>query len=123
MGYFPISDTGWHKLTKVSFYLLLFLNVEKRQNDACVDLCQFVLLIGKCQYLYLYADTNSYKWFVYIFQLMDKIFNEKSWVEPLAVAGTSCNTDSENSSTEETRQQLGNKIIYSLFINTFVILI
>lgn len=60
---------------------------------------------------------------IYIFQLMDKIFNEKPSVEPLAVAGTSCNTDSENSSTEETREQLCNKIIYSLFINTFVILI
>lgn len=42
---------------------------------------------------------------------MDKIFSEKPWVEPLAVAGTSCNTDSENSSTEEIREQLSNKII------------
>ncbi|XP_029162959.1 uncharacterized protein LOC114934473 [Nylanderia fulva] len=50
------------------------------------------------------SGNNTKKW--EYFELMDKIFSEKPWVEPLAVAGTSCNTDSENSSTEEIREQL-----------------
>ncbi|KAM0736902.1 hypothetical protein ACS0PU_006551 [Formica fusca] len=52
------------------------------------------------------SGNNTRKW--EYFDLMDKIFNKKPWVEPLSVAGTSCESgrsDSETSSTEETREQ------------------
>jgi len=47
---------------------------------------------------------------------MDNIFSEKPWVEPLSVAGTSCDTDSESSSTEEIRKQTGNETCYNMHI-------
>lgn len=53
---------------------------------------------------------------------MDKIFNEKPWVEPLSVAGTSCvGTSFESSSIEETRDQSGNETCYNTYYSLFVI--
>jgi len=47
---------------------------------------------------------------------MDNIFSEKPWVEPLSVAGTSCDTDSESSSTEDIRKQSSNETCYNMHI-------
>lgn len=55
---------------------------------------------------------------------MDKIFNKKPWVEPLSVAGTSCESgrsDSETSSTEETREQSGNETYNNIYYSLLVI--
>lgn len=51
---------------------------------------------------------------------MDNIFSEKPWVEPLSVAGTSCDIDSGSSSTEETREKFGNETYIIIRILQFV---
>jgi len=52
---------------------------------------------------------------------MDKIFSAKPWVQPLLVAGTSCDSDSENSSSKETYIQSSKKHAIILYILQFVI--
>jgi len=57
---------------------------------------------------------------------MDKIFSAKPWIQPLSIAGTSCDSDSENSSSKETHTQSGKKHVIILYrlqfvINVFVI--
>jgi len=47
---------------------------------------------------------------------MDNIFGEKPWIEPLSVAGTSCDADSESTSTEKIREQSGNETCYNTHI-------